>query len=151
MPSAVKIDTARVICPAGGESATLKAMTHEELVRVMWEAWSQGDFETLETAFSPEAQWRAVEDGPWNCDSRTQILQTMRVNRELDRTPSGEITEITDLGERTLVGFRPERQPIDGWPLDDGVRYMVLTFDGELVTELKGCASRQVALDYAAA
>jgi ketosteroid isomerase-like protein len=126
-------------------------MTHEESVRVMWEAWSQGDFEALETALTPEAQWRAVEDGPWNCRSRTQILQTMRENRALGRVPSGEIAEITDLGERTLVGFRPDRQPMDGWPLDNGVRYMVLTFHGDLVGEMKGCASRQVALDYASA
>lgn len=118
---------------------------------MMWEAWSQGDFHTLEAAFAPDAQWRAVEDGPWNCRDRTQIIHTMRENRKLGRTPAGEIAEITDLGERALVGFRPDQQPIDGWPLDDGVRYMVLTFDGGSVTEMKGCASRQGALDYAAA
>lgn len=118
---------------------------------MMWEAWSDGDFDALEAAFAPDAQWRAVEDGPWNCSNRRQIIHTMRENRELGRPPTGEIAEITDLGERTLVGFRPDQQPIDGWPLDDGIRYMVLTFDGELVTEMKGCTSRQVALDYAAA
>jgi ketosteroid isomerase-like protein len=125
-------------------------MAREEFVKVMWEAWTQGDYESLEGALSPEAQWRAVEDGPWNCANRSQILKTMRENHELGRPPSGELTETTDLGDRMLVGFRPDRQPMDGWPLDDGVRYMILTFDGDLVTEMKGCASRQVALDYAA-
>ena len=125
-------------------------MAREQFVRSMWEAWSDGDFEALGAALAPDAQWRAVEDGPWNCRDRAQILQTMRENRALGRAPSGVIEEVTDLGERTLVGFRPDRQPIDGWPLDDGVRYMILTFDGDVVTEMKGCASRRLAVDYAA-
>ncbi|HEX4033835.1 MAG TPA: hypothetical protein VHX66_05275 [Solirubrobacteraceae bacterium] len=126
-------------------------MTREAFVNAMWEAWCQGDFDALSPALSPDAQWRAVEDGPWNCGNRSQILETMRERRKIGRIPTGELTEITDLDERTLVGFRPDRQPFDEWPLEDGVRYMVLTFDGDLVTEMKGCASRQIALDYAAA
>jgi hypothetical protein len=123
----------------------------ERFVREMWQAWSGGDFDTVSTGLTPDAQWRAVEDGPWNCQDRAQIINVMRENRAERRAPSGSIEEITDLGERTLVGFRPDTPPDpDGWPLDDGIRYMVLSFRDDLVSEMKGCASRQIALDYAA-
>ncbi len=126
-------------------------MEREKFVREMWEAWSAGNFETLETALTPDAQWRAVEDGPWNCEDRVQIIRVMRENRA-HASPSGTIEEITDLGERTLVGFRPDEAPDPGgWPLDDGIRYMVLSFREDLVSEMKGCATREVALGYAAA
>lgn len=126
-------------------------MDRERFVREMWEAWCAGDFDTLSTALTPDAQWRAVEDGPWNCRDRAQILHVMSENRNRRGAPSGSVEEITELGQRTLVGFRPDTPPDpDGWPLDDGIRYMVLSFRDGLISEMKGCASRQVALDYAA-
>jgi len=120
----------------------------DRFVREMWEAWSVGDFDVLATALTPDAQSRAVEDGPWNCRDRAQIIHVMRENRAYG-SPSGSIEKVTDVGERTLVGFRPDAPPDDGWPLDDGVRYMVLSFRDDLVSEMKGCATRPVALDYA--
>ena len=120
-------------------------------MRELWRAWSRGELETLAAALTPDARWRAVEDGPWNCEDRAQILRVMRENRGRRHAPSGRIEEITDLGERTLVGFRPDTAPDpDGWPLDNGIRYLVLTFRDGLVSEMKGCASRHVALEYAA-
>ena len=131
---------------------SLLGVDRERFVREMWEAWSGGDFDTLSIALTADAQWRAVEDGPWNCRDRAQIIRVMRESRSERRAPSGTIEEITGLGARTLVGFRPDTPPDpDGWPLDDGIRYMVLSFRDDLVSEMKGCASRQVALDYAAA
>lgn len=118
----------------------------------MWEAWSAGDFDTVSTALTPDARWLAVEQGAWDCGDRAQMLRVMREARERTGGPAGEIEEITGLGERMLVGFRPDSPPDpDGWPLDDGIRYVVLTFRDGAVSEMKGCASRQVALDYAAA
>jgi len=37
------------------------------------------------------------------------------------------------------------------WPLDDGIRYMVVTMRDGLIVEMKGGADRQVALSYAGA
>jgi ketosteroid isomerase-like protein len=121
-----------------------------ELVREMWRAWSSGDFDAIEAAFAPDARWRAVEDGPWNCDNRRQILSVIRRNRERRGAPEGDVDEIVEAGERIVVAFRPANPPPDGWPLDNGVRYVVLTVKDTLVSEMKGCASRQVAFDYAA-
>ena len=46
------------------------------------------------------------------------------------------------------MGFRPDKP--DGWPLDNGVRYMVITTSDGKITEMKGCADRNVAVAYAA-
>jgi ketosteroid isomerase-like protein len=127
-------------------------MGRDGFVREMWEAWSSGDFDKVAAALTPDARWLAVEQGPWDCDDRAQMLRVMRENRARTGGPAGRIEEITDLGERTLVGFRPDAPPDpDGWPLDNGIRYVVLTFRDGLVSEMKGAISRQVALDYAAA
>jgi hypothetical protein len=95
---------------------------------------------------------RAVEDGEWNCEDRTQILRVMRENRAR-RVLEGDIEEVFDVGARVVVAFRPAHQDPDvgRWPLDNGIRYMVLSLDNGLFTEMKGCLNRQVALDYAAA
>jgi ketosteroid isomerase-like protein len=125
-------------------------MDSQRFVRQMWAAWSSGNFDEVETAFAPDARWRAVEDGPWNCESRAQILRVMRENRQRREAPAGTIEEVTDVGGRILVGFRPDSPRPDGWPLENGIRYVVLTVKDGLVTEMKGCASRQAALDHAA-
>ena len=125
-------------------------MGREEFVREMWVAWSSGDFDTVASALTPDARWLAAEPGSGDCGDRAQMLRVMRENREQTGGPSGEVEEITDLGERMLVGFRPDAPPHpDGWPLDDGIRYVVLTFRAGIVSEMKGCATRQVALEYA--
>jgi ketosteroid isomerase-like protein len=119
-------------------------------VRETWQAWSSGDLDAIEAAFAPDARWRAVEDGPWNCENRAQILNVIRRNRERRGAPEGEVEQIVDVGDRIVVAFRPSNPSPGGWPLDDGVRYVVLTIKDGLFTEMKGCASREVAFDYAA-
>ena len=125
-------------------------MDHAHLVREAWDAVSRGDFDAVESLLAAGAKWRAVEDGPWNCESRAQIVNVMRDNRARG-VLDGDIEEIVDLGARALVAFRPTNQASGGWPLDDGIRYVVLSIQDGVVTEMKGCASREIALVYAAA
>jgi ketosteroid isomerase-like protein len=129
--------------------ATLDVVDKAELVGEMWQAWSSANFDAIEAAFAPDARWRAVEDGPWNCENRGQILNVIRQNHERRGAPIGKVEEIVDVGARIVVAFRPAHPIPDGWPLEDGLRYVVLTIKDMLVTEMKGCASRQVAFDYA--
>jgi ketosteroid isomerase-like protein len=124
-------------------------MDHEQLVRETYDALSRGDYEAVKARFAPDARWRAVEDGPWNCENRDAILTIFAEQRTASR---GAVEDVFDVGERVVVAFRPHEQDSDGpWPLDDGIRYVVVTLDaGGLVTEMKGCANRTVALEYAA-
>jgi hypothetical protein len=80
-------------------------MAREEFVKVMWEAWTQGDYESLEGALSPEAQWRAVEDGPWNCANRSQILKTMRENTSSAARRPGSSRRQRTSGTACSLGF----------------------------------------------
>jgi len=125
-------------------------MDHAQSVREAWGAVSRGDFDAVASMFAADAKWRAVEDGPWNCESRAQIVTVMAENRAR-RVLEGNVEDVLDLGERAVVAFRPTDQRPGGWPLDNGIRYVVLSFRDGLVTELKGCASREVALEYAKA
>jgi ketosteroid isomerase-like protein len=124
-------------------------MDHEQFVRDTFDALGRGDIDTVKAAFAADARWRAVEDGPWNCENRDAILTVMTEQRTASR---GVVEDVFDVGDRVVVAFRPhEHSPDDPWPLDDGIRYVVLTLaeDG-LVKEMKGCANRAVALEYAA-
>jgi ketosteroid isomerase-like protein len=120
---------------------------YTSLVRDTWSAVARGDLDAMEAALAPDAQWRAVEDGPWNCHSRAEILEVMRGN--LARGLDGEIDEVLSAGDRTVVAFRPQRSWQGSWPLDGGIRYVVLTVRDGLIGEMKGCADRAAALQYA--
>lgn len=125
-------------------------MDQEQLVRETWAALAGGDLAVMERVLAPDARWRAVEDGPWNCESRTQIIEVMGQN--LSRGLAGKVEQVLDAGRsRAIVAFRPD-QPAQagGWPLEDGVRWLVLSFDDDgLIAEMKGCATRRDATDYA--
>lgn len=119
----------------------------EELIRRTWAALSAGDLTALEAALAPDARWRAVEDGPWNCESRAQIVEVIR--RNLATGLAGEIVDVTDLGDRALVAFEPADPNPNGWPLEAGIRWLVLKSRDGLITEMKGCATRAAAEQYA--
>ena len=124
-------------------------MDHVQWVHSTWDAMSRGDLGLLQAALAPDATWRAVEDGPWNCQGRAAILDVMRHN--LGRGLAGRIEDVLSFGDRVVVAFRPDHSAPGGWPLDDGIRYVVITIAQDQVTELKGCADRHAALGYAGA
>jgi ketosteroid isomerase-like protein len=122
---------------------------YEQLVRDTWDALSRGDLAPLENALAPNAKWRAVQDGPWNCESRAAILDVMTHN--LAAGLSGRIEDVLPVADRVVVAFRPDNHQPGAWPLDDGIRYVVLTVAQGRITEMKGCADRKTALSYAGA
>ena len=76
-------------------------MSDLELARAGLAAWQRGDFETLEDLLAPEATWRAVEPGEWDCESRDDILQTLRERYEEGFT-MGPI-ELVEGGPGTVI------------------------------------------------
>jgi ketosteroid isomerase-like protein len=123
-------------------------MDHVIEVRDLWAAISRGDLAPLQAALEPNARWRAVDDGPWNCDNRTAILEVM--GRNLEAGLAGSIEEAFEVAGRVVVAFRPEPSTKATWPLENGLRHLVVTLAGDRITELKGCSTRAAALDYAA-
>jgi ketosteroid isomerase-like protein len=119
------------------------------LLHEAWDALGQGDLAVLEGALAAGARWRAVEDGPWNCESRNEIIEVMSRNFA-DGRLRGEIEEMSQSGVQVLVGFRLQR-PMEERPLDRGIAYMVVTFEDGEVVEMKGCADRAAATAYMAA
>jgi ketosteroid isomerase-like protein/catechol 2,3-dioxygenase-like lactoylglutathione lyase family enzyme len=116
------------------------------LVHRAWEPHTRGDLSVIEAALAPDARWRAVQDGPWNCENRRAILDVMK--RNLANGLRGRIEETIQSGQRILVAFRPE-QPWQGErPLDDGIAYIVLTMRDGKIIEMKGCVDRSSALTY---
>jgi hypothetical protein len=123
-------------------------VTREELVLETWAALSREEYDVVEAVFTPGARWRAVEDGPWNCESRSQIISTLQENRAMGL--DGDVEEVTEVANGAVVAFRPVGERGGQWPLDRGVRYLVLTFDDdERVSEMKGCRDRAAAFEYA--
>jgi len=121
----------------------------KDQVRQLWEAVSDGNLAPLGEVLAPDAKWRAVEDGPWNCENRKMILDVMGQNL-VESGLAGSVEDVKEVGDRTIVTFRPDRER-DQWPLDNGIRYVVLTERDGMVIEMKGCADRQLAFDYAGA
>jgi ketosteroid isomerase-like protein len=127
---------------------TVQLVDHVQLVRDTWDALSRGDLSPLETVLAPDAKWRAVEDGAGGCENRGQIIHVMTEN--LGGRLSGHIDDAFEVGDRVVVAFRPDYEQDEWeWPLDNGIRYVVVSVDGDRITEMKSCATRQVALDYA--
>jgi ketosteroid isomerase-like protein len=129
--------------------STINESPEIALIRRAWEAISGGDLSVLEQELATDARWRAVDDGPWNCEGRGEIIETM--SRNLAGRVRGKIEETIQDGPRVLVAFRPET-PLqnDERPLDHGIAYVVVTIRDEKFVELKGCADRAAAKAYLA-
>jgi ketosteroid isomerase-like protein len=122
-------------------------MDSTALVHRAWQALSDGDLSVLEAAFAPDARWLAVDETEGRCENRKQILAVMRHN--LATGLAGSVEEVIDRGDRTIVAFRPTGVREPTWPLDEGIRYIVLSTRDGLITEMKGCADRNAAFAYA--
>lgn len=116
------------------------------LLERVWAARVNGDLGPLRDALAPDAQWFAVSEGPWDCHDRDTILRVMQAN--MDRGISGRIEQVEQFGNRIVVGFRPEGTA-PSRPLEDGVAYVVATLSDGAITEIKACATRADAVEYA--
>jgi len=59
-------------------------MDRAQSVRETWQTWSSGDLDAIEAAFASDRRWRAVEDGPWNCENGAQILDVIHLRSDVE-------------------------------------------------------------------
>jgi ketosteroid isomerase-like protein len=106
-------------------------MSDLELARAGLAAWKRDDFEALEELLAPEATWRAVEPGEWDCESRDDILRTLR-ERYKEGFTKGPI-ELVEGGPGTIILLsRPAEVRGSDWPEETAI---AITFRaGKVVT-----------------
>jgi ketosteroid isomerase-like protein len=76
-------------------------MSDLALARAGLAAWKRGDFARLEELLAPDATWRAVEQGEWDCESRDDILLTLRERYEQGFTMRS--IELVEGGPGTVI------------------------------------------------
>lgn len=130
-------------------SSETPAVGHDPIALLyrVWDALAVGDLGVLEATLAPDAKWRAIDDGPWNCENRADIMRVMRQN--LAHGLDGRIEETVPYSERIVVAFRPSEAWHGDRPLEDGIAYVVVTVHDGAITEMKGCATRASAEEYA--
>ena len=95
-------------------------MSDIELARAGLAAWQRGDFEALGELLAPEATWRAVEPGEWDCESRDDIIRTLRERYEQGFT-MGPI-ELVEGGPGTVILLsRPAEVGRPDWPEETAI------------------------------
>ena len=105
-------------------------MSELELARAGLEAWKRGDFEALEELLAPEATWHAVERGEWDCESRDDILRTLRERYEQGFT-LGRIELVEGEPGRVILVSHPAEVGGPDWPEETAI---AITFrDGKVV------------------
>jgi ketosteroid isomerase-like protein len=117
-----------------------------DLLHRAWEAIMRGDLGFVESVLAPDAKWRALEDGPWNCEDRATIIDVMQGN--LARGLRGRIEETVQDGPRVMVAFRPDPSRRAGESRAGALAYMVVTVRDGKIVEMKGCANRAAATSY---
>ena len=106
-------------------------MSELELARAGLDAWKRGDFEALEELLAPDATWRAVEPGEWDCERRDDILRTLRERYEEGFT-LGPI-ELVEAGRRTVVLVsHPAEVGGEEWPEETAIA--IRFREGKVVT-----------------
>jgi ketosteroid isomerase-like protein len=95
-------------------------MSDLELARAGLAAWRRGDFDALEELLAPQATWHAVEPGEWDCESREDVLRTLRERYEQGFT-AGPI-ELVEGGPGTVILLsRPAEVGGSEWPEETAI------------------------------
>jgi ketosteroid isomerase-like protein len=103
------------------------------LAREGFGAWQRGDFATLEAMLDPRVQWRWFEPGEWNCNSRDDVMRTLRERYEQGFAASE--LEFLDAGEDSvIVVAHPAAVGGEGWPEETAT---VITFRHGKVTTMQ--------------
>jgi hypothetical protein len=69
-----------------GDRALLDGVSGKpsEIAREGWEAWRNGDFDTIQEILDPNVEWRWFEPGEWDCHNRDDVMRTLRERYDQD-------------------------------------------------------------------
>jgi ketosteroid isomerase-like protein len=105
-------------------------MSDLELARHGLAAWKRGDFDALEDLLAPEATWRAIEPGEWDCESRDDILRTLKERYEQGFT-KGPIELVEGEPGTVILLSHPAEVGGPEWP--EEIAIAIMFHDGKVV------------------
>ena len=94
-------------------------------------AWRRGDFATIEAMLDPEVEWRWFEPGDWDCQSRDDVMRTLRA-RYAQGFARGELEFLDGGDDLVIVVAHPAASGGEGWP--DKTATLVTFRDGRVTT-----------------
>jgi ketosteroid isomerase-like protein len=116
---------------------------HLELAREGLRAWQRGDFETLESMFDPNVEWRWFEPGDWDCRNRKDVMRTLR-QRHSHGFAQGSL-EFVDAGnDSIIVVTQPSEIGGPEWPDETAT---IIRFRGDRVVSMRDYRTKAEALE----
>lgn len=112
-----------------------------ELAKRGFDAWKEGDFDTIESLLAPQVRWNWYEPGEWDCNNREDVMGTIR-ERYKQGFVRGEL-EFVDGGDDIIVIARPREIAGPDWPEETAT---VMTFHDGKVTVMQDYRTKQEAL-----
>ena len=114
-----------------------------ELAKRGFNAWKEGDFDTIESLLDPQVRWHWYEPGEWDCNNREDVMETIRERYEQGFV-RGELEFIDGGGDDIIVIARPREIGGPDWPEETAT---VMTFHDGKVTVMQDYRTKQEALD----
>ena len=125
----------------GGEAGEMK------LARDGFAAWQRGDFDAVEDMLDPAVRWGWFEPGDWDCQSRQDVMRTLRERHQQGFGRSS--LEFLEAGKGAVIVVAHPRQTAGpDWPEETAT---IVTFRGGKVVEMKDYRTRAEALAAASA
>jgi hypothetical protein len=88
-------------------------------------AWTRGDLDALEQVLDPQVTLKAVEPGPWDCDSREQVMALLRLRESQRSADQPREMRVSRRDDSTFL--------VSGLGGRDGTATMVRVSDGRVV------------------
>ena len=88
-------------------------------------AWTRGDLDALEQVLDPQVTLKAVEPGPWDCESREQVMALLRLRESQRPADQPREMRVTRRDDATFL--------VSGLGGRDGTATMVTVANGRVI------------------